>query len=358
MTIDIEQIIDNIKKLDKFLKKHGKTSWSLVVKVLGGHYKVLESLLVPEVLSRVDSIADSRLHSLKKIKEIDPDIRTMYIAPAPVDAAREVVKVADVSLNTSYEAIEALNKEAKKQNKMHDIIVMIEMGELREGILRENIVDFYSKIFKMENINVLGLGTNLGCMHGVLPNRDKLIQLCLYKQIIEMKFDTTLSLISGGSSISLPLLEQGKFPTCVNHLRIGEAAFLGTSPFDNKQFDGLNTDAFEFNASVLELEKKEPVPEGIISEGNIGHTVPISEEDNDIDKEYRAVVDYGLVDVEAKDLEPKDQNLQLAGTTSDMTVYRITEKNAYSVGDLISFSLNYTAVARIMNSKFILTRVK
>ena len=39
-------------------------------------------------------------------------------------------------------------EEAQKQNKTHKIIIMIEMGDLREGVLGEDLLHFYKEIFK------------------------------------------------------------------------------------------------------------------------------------------------------------------------------------------------------------------
>ena len=185
----------------------------------------------------------------------------MYIKPPALDIVKSIVAYADISLNTSYKTIQALNEEAKRQNKKHRIVVMIELGELREGIIRENIVDFYRKIFELPYIIIEGIGSNLGCMYGVEPTYDKLIQLSLYKQLLENIFDKKLNLISGGSSITLPLIKQKKLPSSMNHFRIGESVFCGMSPFDNNRFSNLNIDAFQYYGNIVELEQKEIVPD-------------------------------------------------------------------------------------------------
>jgi predicted amino acid racemase len=286
----------------------------------------------------------------------------MYIKPAAVKYTKSVVEYADISFNTSLTTIQALNEEARRKNKIHEIIIMLELGELREGILRENIINFYSIAFKLSNIKVIGLGTNLGCMYGVEPTYDKLIQLVLYKKLIEAKFNVELDLISGGSSITLPLIGKNKIPKEVNHFRIGEALFLGTSPFNNKKFKNLSTDAFEFRANIVELEEKEVEPDGLISDGNVGHAAEI-ENSNFNRKSYKAVLDFGILDVDHNELTPKDKNIKFIGTTSDMTVYDLgsnltkSQKLKYKVGKQISFIPSYMAVARLMSSKFIEKKV-
>ena len=259
---------------------------------------------------------------------------------------------------SSFRTIEAINAEAGRQGKRHRIIIMIELGELREGILREKVVEFYKRVFELDNIDIEGIGTNLGCMYGIQPTYDKLLQMSLYKQLIEAKFNTSLPLISGGSSITLPLVGKSAMPKNVNHLRIGETPFLGTSPFDGKKFRDLSTDAFEYLGNIIELELKETSPDGILTEGNIGHTA----EDFEWDHSYRAILDFGILDVDVHELVPKDPDLRFAGTTSDMSVYDLgpvekDKKCKYKVGDKAKFTPSYMAVARLMNSKFIDKRI-
>jgi predicted amino acid racemase len=270
----------------------------------------------------------------------------------------EVVKYANISLNSSYETIEALNEAAKKIDTIHQVIVMIELGELREGVNREDIAEFYEKTFQLSNIEVVGIGSNLGCMFGIEPTYDKLLQLSLYKELIELKHGTKLPLISGGTSITLPLLENQVIPSDINHFRIGEAAFFGTSPLTNKRFQKLHTHTFSFHTNIIELEEKNIVPDGIIGDASIGHSAEFKEEQKG-ETTHKAILDFGLLDVDHEGLSSEDKNIKLVGITSDMTVIEIGENvdkqgnTKYKVGDSICLNPNYIAVARLLNSKFI-----
>ncbi|MFP3859967.1 MAG: alanine racemase [Bacteroidales bacterium] len=362
LVVKTENIIKNIYKLDNFLKKHDK-QWSLVSKVLSGDIDFLKKVLTDDIVKRLHSVGESRLSSLKNIKKVNPNIETIYIKPPAKQLAKGIVECADISVNTSADTIELLNKEAKKQKKIHKVIIFIELGELREGVVRENIVEFYKKVFNLPNIEIIGIGSNLGCMYGIEPTYDKLVQLGLYKQLLEEMFERKIDLISGGSSITLPLVKKRLVPQSINHFRIGEAAFFGTSPLDDKKFDNLSTDTFSLTANILEMEEKWNTPDGVMGEGNIGHTA-IPEEDTEKEKTYRAILDFGMLDVDVNDVEVKDKNLTFVGTTSDMTVYDLgqninsKQKQKYQVGNKIFFKPNYMAVARCMNSKFVDLNIK
>ena len=355
LLINTEKILGNIKKLNKYLSG-SKIQWTLVTKMLCGNKPALEKILFDPEIKNLHSLGDSRLTNLRAIKEIAPDIVTMYIKPPPPNLVANIIKYCDISLNSSYSTIEKLNLEAGKQGKKHRIIVMIEMGELREGIVRDEVLRFYEKVFKLENINIIGIGTNLGCMYGVEPTYDKLIQLSLYKNLIDAKFGTNLELISGGTSITLPLIERKKVPSAVNHFRIGEAALLGVSPLDGKKFRNLSTNTIEFSAEILEISKKEAVPDGIIGEGNVGHTVDFDENENR--ESYRCIVDFGQLDVDVNNIIPKDDSISFAGTTSDMTVYDLGNNiNSYKMGGQLQFRPNYTSIARLMNSRYMTKKI-
>ncbi len=357
LIIYTDRIKKNIQYLSNFFEANN-IEWSLVTKVFSGDKEFLKNILTEDVIEKINSVGDSRLTSLKNLREVNPKLRTIYIKPPAETYADDIVKYADISLNTSLSTIKALNSAAENQNKIHKVIIMVELGELREGVQRENILDFYKSVFNLSNIEVIGIGSNLGCMYGVEPTYDKLLQLTLYKELISVKFKKDLKYISGGSSITLPLVENSVIPKEINHFRIGEAAFFGVSPLNNERFKKLYTETFEFYGNIIELEEKKIVPDGIISDANIGHTSEYDEKDIH-ETSYKAILDFGLLDVDKDDVEVEDKSISFVGVTSDMIVIDVganrTEKGKrkFKVGDQIKFKLNYMGVARLLNSKFI-----
>lgn len=357
LVIKTEKIRNNIRQLSEFFSKH-QVEWSLVTKVFSGDKEFLRNVLTDEVIKHINSVGDSRLTSLKNLREVNPEMRTIYIKPPAKIYAEEVVKYADISLNSSFATIKALNEAAAQQRKIHQVIIMIELGELREGVNQDDIMDFYARVFEMPWIEVIGIGSNLGCMYGIAPTNDKLMQLVLYKELISERFNRNLPLISGGSSITLPMIDSGEVPKEINHFRVGEAAFFGVSPLNNEPFNGLSTDTFEFHANIIELEEKELVPDGVISDASIGDTAAFST-DNPDGKSYKAILDFGILDVDRSDIDTSDPDLQFVGVTSDMLVVDIGKNRTpegevrYRVGEKIVFQPNYMAVARLLNSKFI-----
>lgn len=353
LILDTKKLKSNFNYLNKLFKKNN-IEWSIVAKVLSGNKTYLSELLK----FNISQICDSRVSNLKAIKALNPNIETVYIKPPAKRSISGVVKYSDISLNTEIETIKMLSKEAKKQNKIHKIIIMIELGELREGVLRDDFMKFYENVFKLENINVVGIGTNLTCLYGVLPNHDKLIQLSLYEQLIEAKFNKQIPYVSGGSSVTIPLIFQNLLPKGINHFRVGETLFLGTDVYNNTKFDKMHGDVFKLYTEIIELTEKRVVPIGEMGtnvegesyefdEGQIGET------------SNRAIIDLGLLDAELDHLEIVDKKLQFAGASSDMIVIDLGEnEKGYKVGDLIEMKLDYMGLLRIMNSRYIEKKVK
>ena len=292
VTFDTEKLKLNFEFLDNLFAENN-IKWSIVTKVLSGNKMFLTELLK----LGIDQVCDSRVTNLKIIKSIRPDIETIYIKPPAKRAIASVVRYADISLNTELETIKMLSKEAQRQNKTHKIIIMLELGELREGVMGEDFVDFYESVFEQKNIEVIGVGANLSCLYGVLPNRDKLLHLSLYQQILEAKFNKKIPLVSGGSSVTIPLIFQNLLPEGINHVRVGETLFLGTEPYNDAVIEEMSNNIFMLYSEIIELIEKPIVPDGEMGTNLEGDTFTF--EGKDIGQTtIRAIIDIGLLDVE------------------------------------------------------------
>jgi len=267
------------------------------------------------------------------------------------------VRYADVSFNTELGTISDISEEAVRQNKKHRIIIMIEMGDLREGVLGDNLIDFYSKVFQLPNIEIIGLGTNLNCLNGVMPSHDKLIQLSLYKQLIEATFKVKIPWISGGSSVTVPLLLKKMLPNSVNHFRIGETLYFGNNLVTGKTIKGMKDNVFTLYAEIVELMEKPVVPFGEMGTNVAGEFVEVKESDYGRSS-CRALLDLGLLDVDLKNLKPIKNDFQITGASSDMIAIDLGKNTRkLKVGEQVGFYLDYMGVLKVMNSNYIEKRV-
>jgi len=324
--------------------------WGVVSKVLCGNILYLKEIIA----LGVREIHDSRISNLKKVKSLDPGIQTVYIKPPAERNIENIVRYADVSFNTEIYTIQLLSKEAQKQNKTHKIIIMIEMGDLREGVLGEELLSFYREILSMPNIEIRGIGTNLNCLSGVMPTQDKLIQLSLYKQLIEAKFSIKIPWVSGGTSVAIPLILKNARPMAVNHFRIGDALFFGKDLFTGKTIEGMHNDVFKMYSQIIEITEKSNIPSGEIGENVAGNTFSINEMEDLGTTSLRAILDIGLLDMQPQYIEPEDSEITIIDASSDMMVVDISNsKNKYKIGDFVSFKIEYMGGLYLLNSNYI-----
>jgi predicted amino acid racemase len=352
LILDTKKLKSNFDYLDTQFKKKG-IDWSVVTKMLCGNKLFLSELLKFDCTQ----VCDSRVSNIKEIRSISPNIEVIYIRPPAKSMIPSIVKYADISMNTEIETIKMLSEEAKKQGKVHKVIIMIELGELREGVLEENVINFYEKAFDLENIQVVGIGANLSCLYGILPNQDKLVQLCLFKQLIEAKFNKKIRYVSGGTSVTIPMMYKNILPKGINHFRVGETLFLGTNVYDGTKLKNMHPDVFRLLAQIVELKEKPMVPNGETGHNLEGKTFEF-DQTNIGKKTYRAIVDLGLLDVETSHIRLVDDDMKIVGASSDLSVIDLGEnRRNYKVGDLIEFRMDYMGMLRIMNSKYIEKKV-
>lgn len=350
--LDKKKLLHNFHFLDTLFERNN-IHWGMVSKILCGNKEYMKLLLE----LGIKEIHDSRISNLKVIKSIDPKVQTVYIKPPPRKSIKSLVQYADVSLNTEYDTIKLISEEAQRQNKTHKIIIMIEMGDLREGVMGEDLIDFYSSVFKLPNINVIGIGTNLNCLNGIMPTHDKMVQLSLYEQLIEATFSKKIPWVSGGSSVTIPMIFKKLIPKGVNHFRVGETLFFGNNLITNKPIKGMKTDVFKLFAEVIEVMEKPKVPIGEVGTNVAGESPEFNEQDYG-KTSFRAILDIGLLDIDTKNITPNKKNYKFSGASSDMIVLDIGRNSGkLKVGNFVEFRPDYMGALRILNSDYIEKRI-
>lgn len=348
LTLDREKLQVNFAFL-KSLFDQREVSWGVVSKLLCGNKLFLQELLN----LGIKEVHDSRISNLAMVKRLKKEVQTVYIKPVASKNVGKMVEFADVSLNSELETIRMISEEATRQGKKHKIIIMVETGDLREGVMGEHLVDFYEQVFELPNIEVIGLGTNLNCLNGVMPSTDKLIQLSLYKQIIELKFGKIIPWVSAGTSVTIPLMINHQLPKGVNHFRIGETLYFGVDLFEEKVIEGMHGDVFQLQAEIIELQEKPLVPIGVLASNPQGEVTEIDESLYG-KTSFRAILDVGLLDIDPKYLILDDPDLEILGASSDMLIVNLGEnKNGYKVGDSLVFNLKYMGALSLLNSNYI-----
>ncbi|WP_423364431.1 alanine/ornithine racemase family PLP-dependent enzyme [Mycoplasma sp. P36-A1] len=295
------------------------------------------------------NFADSRIINLKSIKEALPESNTLMLRlplPSEVD---EVVKYCDRSLNSEIFTIKLLNEAALKQDKVHEIILMVDLGDLREGVMFDQ--DYYTivdEILKLKNIKLLGVGTNLTCYGAIIPTRSKMEQLVEVKENIEKHFNIKLPIVSGGNSSTLPLALENNLPKQVNNLRIGEGFIDGHESAYGHMIDDMVDHIFTLEAEVIEVKDKPSYPIGKRGFNAFGEEV----EFEDVGIHRRVILAIGRQDVSTDVIEPMIDTVKILGSSSDHMLLETTDKNI-KVGDKISFYMEYGAILSCFTSKYV-----
>jgi predicted amino acid racemase len=349
LCINLEALRHNLARIEQLISSHG-ASWTLVTKVLCGNREILDAIAT----MGIKSIGDTRLHNFNSLESSYPALERWYLRVPHHSITDEVVQLTTVSLNSEISTIEKLNASAAARNKRHNIIIMIELGDLREGILPGSLISFYNHVFAFGNIDVLGIGANLGCLAGGVPSVDQLMQLVLYRELLELKFKYELPFISAGTSVVLPLLGTRSIPKAINHFRIGEAAFLGTDLINKKTLDGFRDDVFILETEIAELKHKSMTPLSAAGEVAPFDTSDLGNDYSPGERGHRALISVGQLDTEVRGLTPIDETCRVVGASSDISVVHIDRnKRSYSVGDTLSFKMNYSALLRLMIDPYI-----
>ncbi len=341
--IDINKIKHNTQVLVG-LAKESNINITGITKVFCGLKEIAHAM----VAGGVTMLGDSRVENIKKLESID--IKKLFLRLPMISQAMEIVKYTDISLNSEISTIKALGEAALKLNKVHSIILMIDLGDLREGVLIKDALKTVEAILKIEGIKLIGLGTNLTCYGGVIPQKDNLEILVDINKKIESKFNISLSIVSGGNSSSLYLLEKKEIPSRINNLRLGEAIVLGRETAFGNRISNTYEDAFILKAEIIELKEKPSVPTGTLGVNAFGEKPNF--EDKGIRK--RAILAIGRQDISVEDIAPKDSKVGIIGASSDHLIVDITDcSHKYTVGDKLDFTINYGSLLKIMSSEYV-----
>lgn len=343
VVIDLKKIESNCKVVVGTCKEQG-ISITGITKSFCGEFKIAQALKE----GGVTYLGDARLDNLENLKNID--VPKILIRLPMKSKAEKVVELADISLNSELDTIRELNFHAKRKEVIHGIILMLELGDLREGILKESIENFVQEIIHLKNIKIVGIGANFTCYGGVIPDNENLSKLSEVAKKIEEKFNLKLEMISGGNSSSYYLLQKEDFPSGINNLRIGEAILLGRETSYGERIEGTCDETFTLQAEIVELKEKPSIPEGNLGLDAFGHKPEFV--DRGVRK--RAILAIGRQDVDPEGLIPKDEDTIILGASSDHLIVDVTDcESKYYVGELMEFKLTYSALLKLMTSRYV-----
>jgi predicted amino acid racemase len=273
--------------------------------------------------------------------------RWMIRTPA-ISEATQVVADAELSLNSDLAVLKALDRAALEAGKLHKVILMADLGDLREGFFdREELLRTAGAVREdMKGLSLAGVGVNLTCFSFVQSDTEKMLRLLA----LSRELGLPSPVVSGGNSAALDLMLRGGFPEGVNNLRLGESLLFGRERARYRYLEGTENDAFLLRAEIVECREKPSMPVGTIGSDSYGRTPVFS--DRGIRK--RAICAVGRQSVDSETMWPADPGVEILGASSDHLVLDVTDSEKdYRTGDLVAFRLGYFSTMRAFTSPYV-----
>jgi predicted amino acid racemase len=345
VTIDLDVIAANARAVVDFCSRYG-IAVAGVTKGVCGDPAVARAML----RGGVTMIADSRISNLHRLRTAGVEAPIMLLRLPALSDVADVVALADISLNSELPVITALGEAAIARGVVHEVIVMVDLGDLREGVWPDDLVPFIAEARQVPGIRIIGLGANLACFAGVVPSAENMARMVALADAVEQAHGLGLPWLSGINSSALDVMESGDMPTRVNHARIGEAILLGRETTRREPWPGTRQDAFRLHAEVLELKIKPSRPIGRQAEDAFGDRPVFADQGNRL----RALLNIGREDVRVEGVAPLLAGASVVGGSSGYLVLDVEDTDHKPrVGDVLAFAPIYGALLAAMTSPYV-----
>lgn len=292
-----------------------------------------------------EQLATSRLEQIERWRSAGIEGPFMLLRVPGMSELAELPRLADYSLHSDATTLDALNSVCAEQGVTHRVIVMADLGDLREGFWdKTEMVEVCCHVEQgLDHLHLAGVGVNLGCYGAVKPTPENMGQLVDIARAVEARIGRRLEIVSGGATSSFPLVHSGAMPEGINHLRIGETALLAKDlqvDWGISDMDYLLRGTMRLEAEIIELRKKptHPVGETVIDAfGNRPTFV-------DRGMRLRALAAFGRADVgQVETLLCREPGMTVIGGSSDHCILDVEDcPRALRVGDVVSFDLSYS----------------
>ncbi len=354
LTINLKHMQSNYKHIIARCKQFGIVV-SGVVKASDDVKKSYSDIANIMMQAGCIGIADSRLKSIIALRQDGFTDDIMLLRVPMLSELEDVVKYVDVSMQSEPLVIAKTQQIAAALNKVHRIILMMDLGDLREGFFDEKELIEMALTIESDypNLKLYGIGTNLSCYGSIKPDTENLGRLIAIAKSVEVKIGRKLDIVSGGATTSLPLVYNGQIPAGINHLRIGEGALLARDLIDIWEIDmpGLYQDIYTLEGEIIEIKDKPTHPIGQLFIDAFGYRPTYQ----DIGIRKRALIALGKRDFGSLEgIVPVDPNIKIFGASSDHLIVDITDCDPLlKIGDIVKFDCYYQAMVFCNHSPYV-----
>lgn len=344
LTIDTKKIEDNSRWVCGRARKAGIAVTGIIKNACG-----LPAAAEAMLRGGVTAIGDARIQNLTGLSDLSCE--KWLIRMPMISEADATVRYADLSLNSELDTVLALDAAAGRIGKRHGVVLMADLGDLREGYFEAgDLYQSVEKILSLPSVDFRGIGANLSCTGAIVPTVATYEKLGALSRGITQRFGVPCAIMSGGASSTFFMIQDGTIPACINNLRIGELILYGTDVSNHLVYPELHHDAFVLEAEIIEVKDKPSMPIGRIGRDAFGN-IPVFE-DKGIRR--RAICALGKQDTDPEGLFPMDAGVEIIAASSDHLIVDLTEaREAFQTGDLLRFRPNYVGGLHANTSPYI-----
>ena len=343
--LNLPMLEHNARTLTTLCRSHGLELMA-VTKGVGAIPEVAKAFLA----GGATALADSRLQNIQRLRSAGVECPLWLLRSPALSEAAACAALATGSFNSQWPVLERLNAEASQRRLVHQVYLMVEMGDLREGLLPQEAASMYQACLQLPAIEVVGISANLACFAGVKPTGDVMAELAALAR--ELQGSRRLK-ISAGNSSALHLMAQGgwegPWTSAMDHLRVGESLLFGWDVFTQEPLDGFSQDTCFLRAEVIEVEIKPSRPKGPRGSDAFGEIQHFP----DRGLRRRALASVGKQDFGAGHLRPIQSGIEVVGATSDHLVLDVEENPEIEVGTMLDFTLDYGSLLALTTSRYV-----
>ena len=337
--IDLAKLHHNAGELVRRCRRRG-ISVTAVTKAMLGSPELVTALAPAE------SLGDSRIENIERMRDAGCGGSMLLLRSPTRSQIDRVVRSATMSTNTEPAVLGALSSAARAAGCTHDIMLMVELGDLREGVMPATLHDVVRQVLSLPNLRLRGLGTNLACRNGIEPSVENMGELSALVDGVENTFGVEIAVVSGGNSANLAWALAPSENGRINNLRLGESILLGREPLHRQPIEGLHSDAITLVAEVIECQRKPTKPWGRAGQNSFGETPEV----RDRGELWQTILAVGRQDTDPTDLEAPE-GVEILAASSDHLV--VITSGRTTPGEEIRFQPGYSALLRAMTSPFV-----
>lgn len=342
LTVDLGKVRDNTRTVVAHLPG---ISVVAVTKVTCGSPQVARAMLA----GGARALGESRLENAERLRRAGLTAPIWLLRSPVPELAGDVVDLTDVSLESELETVVALDNAASAADKKHAIVAMVDLGDLREGMLPQDLPAFLDRVNAMDHIDIAGIGVNLTCYGAIMPDEQNMGRLAELAARSARQLGRPL-LVSGGNSGSIGMVVSGRMPAAVDSLRIGETILLGVDTLTRESTLGLHTDAFVVQAPVIECLVKPSLPQGTVAQDAFGNSPTFSDRGH----RRRAILALGRQDAQPEGLVPVDPRVEVLGASSDHLIVDVDAVDPPPrLGEGLTFVPSYAATLQLSTSPYV-----